>query len=114
MDESFGTIQNQRQIVKWAFAEDTNTNDVKRFEIPNVGHVIAKLKKVTPKGVMSAEEARPMVENILKNKKKAEKIKAKLNGSSLASLATANNSDSTNLYNSALTILFGGVGEPGK
>lgn len=90
MDESFGTIQNQRQIVKWAFAEDTNTNDVKRFEIPNVGHVIAKLKKVTPKGVMSAEEARPMVENILKNKKKAEKIKAKLNGSSLASLATAN------------------------
>lgn len=90
MDESFGTIQNQRQIVKWAFADDTNTNDVKRFEIPNVGHVIAKLKKVTPKGVMSAEEARPMVENILKNKKKAEKIKAKLNGSSLASLATAN------------------------
>ncbi|NMH25515.1 peptidylprolyl isomerase [Flavobacterium solisilvae] len=90
MDESFETIQNQRQIVKWAFAEDTNTNDVKRFEIPNVGHVIAKLKKVTPKGVMSAEEARPMVENILKNKKKAEKIKAKLNGSSLASLATAN------------------------
>lgn len=90
MDESFGTIQNQRQIVKWAFAEDTNTNDVKRFEIPNVGHVIAKLKKVTPKGVMSAEEARPMVENILKNKKKAEKIKAKLNGSSLASLASAN------------------------
>lgn len=90
MDESFGTIQNQRQIVKWAFADDTNTNDVKRFEIPNVGHVIAKLKKVTPKGVMSAEEARPMVENILKNKKKAEKIKAKLSGSSLASLATAN------------------------
>lgn len=90
MDESFGTIQNQRQIVKWAFADDTNTNDVKRFEIPNVGHVIAKLKKVTPKGVMSAEEARPMVENILKNKKKAEKIKARLNGSSLASLATAN------------------------
>ncbi len=90
MDESFGTVQNQRQIVKWAFADDTNTNDVKRFEIPNVGHVIAKLKKVTPKGVMSAEEARPMVENILKNKKKAEKIKAKLNGSSLASLATAN------------------------
>ena len=33
---------------------------------------------------------------------------------SFNSLATANNSDSTNLYNSALTILFGGVGEPGK
>jgi len=109
MDESFGTIQNQRQIVKWAFAEDTNTNDVKRFEIPNVGHVIAKLKKVTPKGVMSAEEARPMVENILKNKKKAEKIKAKLNGSSLASLASANKVTVMN----ALDLTLGNPALPG-
>lgn len=109
MDESFGTIQNQRQIVKWAFADDTNTNDVKRFEIPNVGHVIAKLKKVTPKGVMSAEEARPMVENILKNKKKAEKIKAKLSGSSLASLATANKVTVMN----ALDLTLGNPALPG-
>jgi peptidyl-prolyl cis-trans isomerase D len=109
MDESFGTIQNQRQIVKWAFADDTNTNDVKRFEIPNVGHVIAKLKKVTPKGLMSAEEARPMVENILKNKKKAEKIKAKLNGSSLASLASANKVTVMN----ALDLTIGNPALPG-
>ncbi|WP_396154405.1 peptidylprolyl isomerase [Flavobacterium macrobrachii] len=109
MDESFGTIQNQRQIVKWAFADDTNTNDVKRFEIPNVGHVIAKLKKVTPKGLMSAEEARPMVENILKNKKKAEKIKAKLNGTSLASLASANKVTVMN----ALDLTLGNPALPG-
>ena len=109
MDESFGTIQNQRQIVKWAFADDTNTNDVKRFEIPNVGHIIAKLKKVTPKGLMSAEEARPMVENILKNKKKAEKIKAKLNGTSLASLASANKVTVMN----ALDLTLGNPALPG-
>ncbi|MBM6500268.1 peptidylprolyl isomerase [Flavobacterium macrobrachii] len=109
MDESFGTIQNQRQIVKWAFADDTNTNDVKRFEIPNVGHVIAKLKKVTPKGLMSAEEARPMVENILKNKKKAEKIKAKLNGTSLTSLASANKVTVMN----ALDLTLGNPALPG-
>lgn len=109
MDESFGTIQNQRQIVKWAFADDTNTNDVKRFEIPNVGHVIAKLKKVTPKGLMSAEEARPMVENILKNKKKAEKIKAKLIGTSLASLASANKVTVMN----ALDLTLGNPALPG-
>lgn len=90
MDEGFANIQNQRQIVKWAFANDTKVGGVKRFEVANVGHVIAKLKKITEKGLMSAEEARPMVEPILKNKKKAEKIKAKLNGSSLDALATAN------------------------
>jgi peptidyl-prolyl cis-trans isomerase D len=90
IDENFGSVSNQRQIVKWAFDGETNVGDVKRFEIVNVGHVIAKLKKVTEKGLMSVEEARPQVEVILKNKKKTEKIKAKLNGSSLASLAATN------------------------
>ncbi len=39
---------------------------------------------------MSVEEARPQVELILKNKKKTEKIEAKMAGSSLATIATAN------------------------
>ncbi|MFN3753159.1 peptidylprolyl isomerase [Flavobacterium sp.] len=90
IDDNFGQISNQRQIVKWAFARDTNINDVKRFEITNVGHVIAKLKKVTEKGLMSVEEARPQVEGLLKNKKKAEMIKAKMTGSSLAAIAASN------------------------
>ncbi|RKS01507.1 peptidylprolyl isomerase [Flavobacterium sp. 102] len=90
IDENFGQISNQRQIVKWAFAGDTNIGDVKRFEIANVGHVIAKLKKVTEKGLMSVEEARPQVEGLLKNKKKAEMIKAKMTGSSLAAIAASN------------------------
>jgi peptidyl-prolyl cis-trans isomerase D len=79
VDESFGSITNQRQIVKWAFEGDTNIGDVKRFEIVNVGHVIVKLKKINEKGLMAVEEARPQVEMLLKNKKKTEKIKAKFN-----------------------------------
>ncbi len=90
IDESFGAVGNQRQIVKWAFASDTNVGDVKRFEILNVGHVIAKLKKVNEKGLMTVEEARPQVEQILKNKMKADKIKTKLSGTSLAAIAAAN------------------------
>jgi peptidyl-prolyl cis-trans isomerase D len=39
---------------------------------------------------MTVEEARPQVELILKNKKKAEKIKAKMTGSSLAAIAASN------------------------
>jgi len=90
IDESFGSINNQRQIVKWAFDADTNVGDIKRFEVVNVGHVIAKLKSIAPKGLMSVEEARPQVELILKNKKKTEKIKAKMTGTSLAAIAAAN------------------------
>ena len=92
MDESFGAIGNQRQIIKWAYSEDTEIGNVKRFEIVNVGHVIAKLTKVTQKGLMSVEEAKPMVESIIKNKKKAEKIMAKMKGSSLDAIAKANKS----------------------
>jgi len=90
IDESFGSLSNQRQIVKWAFEGDTKIGSVKRFEIVNVGHVIAKLKSIAPKGLMSVEEARPQVEPILKNKKKAAKIIAKIKGGSLASIAASN------------------------
>ncbi len=90
MDENFGPMQNQRQIVRWAFDKETKIGDVKRFEIANVGNVIAKVKKATEEGLMSAEDARPMVETIIKNKKKAEKIKAKMAGNSLATIASKN------------------------
>ncbi len=90
VDEGFGSINNQRQIVKWAFDGDTKIGNVKRFEIVNVGHVIAKLKSIAPKGLMSAEEARPQVETLLRNKKKTEKIIAKMKGADLASIAATN------------------------
>ena len=89
MDEMFGTLGAQRQLVRWAFEKETKVGNVKRFEIANVGNVIAKLKKVSEKGLMSVEEAKPSVEPILKNKKKAEKIKAKMTGTTLESIAKA-------------------------
>ena len=90
IDEGFGSVSNQRQIVKWAFDKATKIGDVKRFEIVNVGHVIAKLKSTSDKGLMTIEEAKPQVEPILKNKKKATIIAAKMKGVSLAAIATAN------------------------
>lgn len=90
IDESFGSVPNQRQIVKWAFDGDTKVGSVKRFEVVNVGHIIAKLKSIAEKGLMSAEEARPQVENLLKNKKKAALLSAKLKGTSLAAIAATN------------------------
>lgn len=90
MDEAFGVAGNQRQIIKWAYSDDTNVGDVKRFEVVNVGNIIARLKKINEKGLMTVEEAKPMVETIIKNKKKAEKIIAKMKGASLEAIASAN------------------------
>ncbi len=92
LDETFGTLGNQRQIVQWAFKGETNVGDVKRFDILNVGHVIARLKKVNEEGLLAIDEARIAIEPKLKNKKKAEMIKAKMKGASLAAIATASGS----------------------
>ncbi|HEX9979575.1 MAG TPA: peptidylprolyl isomerase [Flavobacterium sp.] len=89
MDETFGSVGNQRQIVRWAFEKETKTGDVKRFEVANMGNVIVRLKKVNDEGLMAIDEARPAIEPKLKNQKKAEKIKAKLKGNSLDAMAKA-------------------------
>ena len=92
MDESFGSLGNQRNIVRWAFEGETNVGGVKRFEVANLGHVIAKVKKVNPEGLMAVDLARPSIEPILKNKKKAELIKAKMTGTSLEAIAKTSGS----------------------
>lgn len=87
LDENIGAIQNQRQIVKWAFDKKTDVGDVKRYAVPNVGNVIVKLTKVNKEGLMAVSQIRPMVEYRLINDKKAELIKAKLKGSTLDAMA---------------------------
>ncbi len=87
MDESFGAIGNRREIIRWAYESGTDEGDIKKFEVPNVGNVVAKLTKINKEGLLAITEARPTIEPILKNRKKAEIIKTKLKGSSLAEMA---------------------------
>ncbi len=89
LDENVGALGNQRQIVRWAFGKDAKVGEIKRFDIPNLGQVIATVKKVNPKGLLSIEDAKIQVEPILRNKKKAEMIKAKMKGT-LEAMAKAN------------------------
>lgn len=89
MDENFGTLGNQRSIVRWAFEDGVKKGSVKRFEVANVGHVIAKVKSIDKSGLVAVSLVRPYVEPILKNMKKAALIKAKMTGSSLEAIAKA-------------------------
>ncbi|MFC6097083.1 peptidylprolyl isomerase [Flavobacterium qiangtangense] len=88
LDENIGQYANQRQIVRWAFDKKTDEGDVKRFNVPN-GNLIVKLKKVNEEGLTPISEARPMIEPILKNEKKAAKIKEMLKGATLEEAAKA-------------------------
>lgn len=87
MDENFGNIGNQRQIVRWAYEKKTKVGDVKRFEVANVGNVIVKIKRINEVGLTPIDEARLGIEPILKNKKKTELLKAKIKGTSLDAIA---------------------------
>ncbi|WP_369753029.1 peptidylprolyl isomerase [Flavobacterium sp. WC2409] len=116
MDENFGPLGNQRAIVRWAFEDGTKVGAVKRFEVPNLGHVIATVKNIDNSGLVPVTQARSYVESILKNKKKAELIKAKMTGSSLEAIAkaagsTVQQASDVTLQNPVLT---GGVGQEPK
>ena len=89
MDENFGPLGVQRSIVRWAFENDSKVGTIKRFEVANVGHVIARVKGIDDSGLVALILAKPYVEPILKNKKKAELIKAKMTGSSIEAIAKA-------------------------
>jgi peptidyl-prolyl cis-trans isomerase D len=116
MDESFGPLGNQRNIVRWAYDEETAVGNVKRFEVANLGNVIAKVKKINPEGLMAVELVRSYIEPILKNKKKAELIKAKMAGSSLEAIAKSAGSTVQEASNVIMDnpILAPGVGQEPK
>jgi peptidyl-prolyl cis-trans isomerase D len=116
MDESFGTLGNQRNIVRWAFEDETKIGSLKKFEVANLGYVIAKLKSEDKSGLMSVKSARAMVEPILKNKRKAELIKAKMKGATLEAIAKATNSKVEQATGITLEnpVLTGGVGQEPK
>jgi len=116
MDEAFGPLGNQRNIVRWAFEDGTSLGAVKRFEVANLGHVIAKVTKVNAAGLLPVDLVRSYIEPILKNKKKAELIKAKMTGTSLEAIAKATGSTIQQATGVTMEnpVLTGGVGQEPK
>ena len=87
-DEYVQGLGSQREIVRWSFNKETEVGVIKRFEVPQ-GFVVAKLKDVNDTELLPLDVAKQSVEPILKNQKKAEIIKKKMNGSSLEAVSKA-------------------------
>jgi peptidyl-prolyl cis-trans isomerase D len=76
-DYSLGMLQDARDIVRWAFkAEEGEVTQEPYFVGNNV--VVAVVSRIVKEGVPDAKTARPMVESLIRNMKKAEEIKKKL------------------------------------
>ncbi|MEO8252749.1 MAG: peptidylprolyl isomerase [Flavobacterium sp.] len=113
MDENFGSLGNQRAIVRWAFEDGTKVGSVKRFEVANLGHVIAIVKNIDDSGFAPIDQVRPFVENKLKKAKKTEILKAKMTATSLEAIAKATGSKVEQAADVTLDnpVLNGGVGQ---
>ncbi len=83
-----GLFGNQRQIVNWTFNDDTNVNDVKRFDVER-GYVVAILSNKTAKGLSPVSKVINRIRPILINKKKAVMIADLMKGNSLEDIATS-------------------------
>jgi peptidyl-prolyl cis-trans isomerase D len=92
LDENLPGLGAQRRIVQWAFADDTELGDIKRFDINN-GYAVVQLTAIYKKGLMDVEDASVTVLPILRKKKKAERIKTANAGKSLTDIASSNNTN---------------------
>lgn len=90
LDGNIPGIGNNREIVKWAFEEETNVGDIKRFSTPE-GYAVVQLTRKAPKGLMSIAEASPRVTPILRKEKKGEKIKAGISATTMQEVASSQN-----------------------
>lgn len=90
LDENIPGIGNQRQIVRWAFNNDTEVGEIKRFNIPT-GYAIVQLVAKREEGLMSVEEATVTALPVIRKEKKTEMIKGRISVSTLDDLAAAEN-----------------------
>jgi peptidyl-prolyl cis-trans isomerase D len=86
-DYQLGDLQDARTIIKWAF--DAKEGQVSEPYAVKDDYVVAVVDKKLKAGIPDVSTARPMVEGIIMNMKKADEIKKKLNNPSTLEAAAA-------------------------
>jgi len=90
MDENLPGLGTQRNIVQWAFNDDTSVGDIKRFDLA-IGYAVVQLTKKFKEGVMETEDASAAVLPKIRKEKKAAQIIAANQGKDIQALANDNN-----------------------
>lgn len=90
MEENLPGLGSQRSIVQWAFNDDTNVGDIRRFNVNN-GYAVVQLTKKYKKGLMAPEDASATALPAIRKERKAEQIIAANKGKAMDAIASANN-----------------------
>ena len=93
LDENIPMLGQQRSIVRWAYEENTDIGDIKRFSLQSGGYAIAMLTSINDDGMISYEKSSVTALPKVKNQKKAEKIISSIKSSNLDEIASLNNVD---------------------
>ena len=91
LDENIPMLGQQRSIVRWAYDENTDKGDIKRFSLQKGGYVIAMLTSINDNGMMSYDKSSITALPKVKNQKKAQKIIQSIKSTTLDEIATQNN-----------------------
>ncbi|TDN95327.1 peptidylprolyl isomerase/peptidyl-prolyl cis-trans isomerase D [Salegentibacter sp. 24] len=113
LDENIPGIGQQRRVVQWAFEDEANVGDIKRFDIPS-GYVVAQITSKNKEGLMSVENASSEVIPILVKREKAAILKEQINSNNLQEIASNHNVivQTANAVNLANPTLPGAGSEP--
>jgi len=87
LEEQIPGIGAQRQIVKWAFNEETSAGDIKQFDIDE-GYVVVQLNQKRDKGLQSAQQASAKVTPILEKEKKAKALTSQITSADINAIAS--------------------------
>ena len=78
-----------REVVRWAYEAEVGDVSDRPFKVGDA-YIIPMVTRVYKEGIMTAEKARPSVESIVRNQKKAQQIISKIGtGKSLEAVAQA-------------------------
>ena len=111
-DRNVGSLESPRQLIRWAFDENTSVGDMSEiFEFGDM-YVVAYLTKAADKGYTSLEEVKNNIERTIRNEKKAELIVNNIKSKNATDLATLAQELGTSVQ-SATDITFSSYQVPG-
>lgn len=87
LDENIPGLGSQREIVRWAFDEDTDVGEFKNFPVAGFGFVVAKLVEKNDEGVMNTEDASVIALPEIRKEKKAKMLRDKITATNVNDIA---------------------------
>lgn len=102
MQSNIPGLEESRQVIMWAYNDNTNLEEVKLFDNGNT-YIVAVLDKINEEGYQSLDDVKSIITAAVTNRKKAEmmieKLNASANSTDLNKLATEFNLKVENVAN---------------